>query len=47
MKFRPTLTCLAVGIASLEGRYAQRIGLPVRRSAGVLGRPGVTVSSRR
>jgi len=31
----------------LEGRFAQRASLPVRRSAGVPGCPGVTVSSRR
>jgi len=31
----------------LEGRFAQRVVLPVRRSAGVPGDPGVTVSSRR
>src|ERR1700737_4846849 len=31
----------------LEGRFAQRVSLPVRRSAGVSGCPEVTVSSRR
>jgi hypothetical protein len=31
----------------LEGRYAQQVSLPVRRSAGVPGCPGMTVSSRR
>ncbi|HZI73791.1 MAG TPA: nucleotidyl transferase AbiEii/AbiGii toxin family protein, partial [Gemmatimonadales bacterium] len=33
--------------SGLEGRFAQRVSLPVRRSAGVPGGLGVTVSSRR
>src|SRR5580700_4488570 len=31
----------------LTGRFAQRVSLPLRRSAGVSGCPGVTVSCRR
>jgi hypothetical protein len=41
-----TATLLFGVTRCLEGRYAQRVSLPARRSAGISGCPGVTVSSR-
>ena len=46
-KSRGSGTGEQVATRSLEGRFAQRVSLPVRTSAGISGCPEVTVSSRR